>query len=215
MSVPSNASGDLLVDRVVELLRDRIVAARYAPGEPLPRRRLAEELNLGATVVGEALRVLRREGLVFHGRHGEICVCLHDHSLLLDAFELRYVLDGLAARRAAEHGGPLCAAAKKALADQRAAIAGSDIRRFASADIAFHDALLHGSGNALLPRCISLVRWTSLNAPWDGRRMRLAFSEHQTIFAAVRIRDAAEAERAAQAHIRLMIDDALRAALLA
>ena len=59
---------DLLVDRVVELLRDRIIEGSYARGEPLASRRLAEELNVDATVVGEALRVLRREGLVSRGR---------------------------------------------------------------------------------------------------------------------------------------------------
>jgi DNA-binding GntR family transcriptional regulator len=210
MTATFQLNGDRLVDRVVELLRDRIIEARYAPGEPLPRRRLAEELNLGATVVGEALRVLRREGLVYRGRRGEMRVAWHDRSLLLDAFELRCVIDGLAARLAAGHGASPGVALEKALAEQRTAIAIGDTRRFCWADIAFHRALLDCSGNVLLRSCVSIVRWTSRNASWDGREMRLELSEHEAILQAVRARDAREAERAAQAHVRQWIDDAGR-----
>lgn len=202
MTVTSDLGADLLVDRVVQLLRDRIIEGRYAPREALPARRLAQELNLGATLVGEALRVLRREGLVFRGRYGEMRVASHDHALLLDAFELRYLIDGLAARLAAGHGASPGVALEKALVEQRAAIASGNSRRFCWADIAFHTALLDCSGNVLLPSCVSLVRWTSRNATWDGQQMPEALSEHEAILAAARARNGGEAERAAQAHIR-------------
>jgi DNA-binding GntR family transcriptional regulator len=202
MTVTSDLGADLLVDRVVELVRDRIIQARYAPGEALPRRRLAQELSLGATVVGEALRVLRREGLVFRGRRGEMRVASLDHAVLLDAFELRYVIDGLAARLAAGHGASPGAALDKALVEQRAAIASGNTRRFCWADIAFHAALLDYSGNVLLRSCVPLVRSTSRNAALNGQQMRQALSDHEVILAAVRARDGGEAERTAQAHIR-------------
>ena len=202
MTVTSDSGADMLVDRVVELLRDRIIEARYAPGEVLSRRRLAQELSLGATVVGEALRVLRREGLVSRGRRGETRVASHDHALLLDAFELRYLIDGLAARLAAGHGASPGVALENALVEQRAAIASGTTRRFCWADIAFHAALLDCSGNLLLRSCVSLVRSTSRNATWYGQQMPQALSEHEAILAAVRARDGGEAERAAQMHIR-------------
>jgi DNA-binding GntR family transcriptional regulator len=202
MTVTSDSGADMLVDRVVELLRDRIIGARYPPGEVLSRRRLAQELSLGATVVGEALRVLRREGLVSRGRRGETRVASHDHALLLDAFELRYLIDGLAARLAAGHGASPGVALENALVEQRAAIASGNTRRFCWADIAFHAALLDCSGNVLLRSCVSVVRSTSRNAAWGGEQMRQALSEHEAVLAAVRARDGGEAERAAQAHIR-------------
>ena len=208
--VLSEVPGDLLVDRVVELLRDRIVAGHYAPGEALPRRGLAEELNLGATVVGEALRILRREGLVSRSRRGAIRVVSHDHSLLLDALEVQYLIDGLAARLAAGHGASPGLALDKALAEQGVAIASGNTRRFCWADIAFHAALLDCSGNVLLRPCVSLVRWTSRTASWDCRQMRVALSEHEAILTAVRAGDGDQAERAAHAHIRGRIDGVRR-----
>jgi DNA-binding GntR family transcriptional regulator len=129
-------------------------------------------------------------------------VASHDHALLLDAFELRYLIDGLAARLAAGHGASPGVALEKPLAEQRAAIASGNARRFSWADIAFHTALLDCSGNVLLRSCVSHVRWTSLTARWGGQQMPQALSEHETILAAVRAHDAGEAERAAQAHIR-------------
>jgi DNA-binding GntR family transcriptional regulator len=139
---------------------------------------------------------------VLRGQGGEMRVASQDHPLLLDAFELRYLIDGLAARLAAGHGASLGVAPENALLEQRAAIASGNTRRFRWADIAFHAALLDCSGNVLLRSCVSLVRSTSRNARWDGQQMPQALSEHEAILAAVRARDGGAAERAAQAHIR-------------
>jgi DNA-binding GntR family transcriptional regulator len=193
--------GDRLVDRIAELMRDRIMEARYAPGEPLPRRRLAEELSVGSTVVGEALRVLGREGLVCPGARGEMRVTLHDRRLLLDAHDLRSAIEGLGARLAALRDESFDRALQRALDEQREAIEIDDSRRFVRADIAFHAALLDRSGNLLLRSCVALVRWTSRSAPLGRPRMRQALAEHEAILAAIRNRDPEEAERAARAHI--------------
>jgi DNA-binding GntR family transcriptional regulator len=192
---------DRLVDRVAELLRDRIIEGMYAPGEPLPRGRLADELNVGATVVGEALRILSREGLVLPGAQGKLCVARHDGSFLIDAHELRVVIDGLGARLAAQRGGSVERALQDALEEQRQALETGDPRRFVRGDIAFHAALLDGSGNVLLQRHIHLVRWTCRNATVDDRWMREVLAEHEAVLAAVLSRQPDEAERAAKAHI--------------
>jgi DNA-binding GntR family transcriptional regulator len=193
---------DRLVDRVAALLRDRIIEGVYAPGEPLPRRRLAEELNVGATVVGEALRILDREGLVCPGANGKLGVACPDRSLLMDAHELRLVIDGLGARLAAQRGRPVERALRDAIEEQRQALEMGDPRRFVRGDIAFHAALLHGSGNLLLPSHIALVRWTCRNDTVDDRWMREVLAEHETVLAAVLNQEPDEAERAAKAHIQ-------------
>jgi DNA-binding GntR family transcriptional regulator len=198
MDVP----GDRLVDWVAELLRDRIIEGRYAQDEPLPRRRLGAELNIGTTAVGEALRVLVREGLVLPGRRGEMRVARHDRALLLDAYELRGVIDGLSARLTAQRRVPVDRYLENALQDQHAAGDAGDSGRFMRADIAFHAALLNGAGNLLLLAQLPLVRWTCRNAPVGAQWMRQAIAEHEDIRAAVRDGDPEEAERAAKAHIR-------------
>lgn len=193
---------DRLVDRVADLLRDRIIEGLYAPGEPLPRGRLADELNVGTTVVGEALRILSREGLVLPGPHGKLCVARHERSFLMDAHELRVVIDGLGARLAAQRGGSVERALQDALDEQRQALETGDPRRFVRGDIAFHAALLHGSGNLLLQCQVALVRWTCRNATVDDRWMREVLAEHEAVMAAVLNQQPDEAERAAKAHIQ-------------
>jgi DNA-binding GntR family transcriptional regulator len=193
---------DRLVDRVAELLRDRIVEGIYAPGEPLPRGRLADELNVGETVVGEALRILGREGLVLPGAHGKLCVAGHERSFLMDAHELRAVIDGLGARLAAQRGGPAERALHDALDEQRQALVAGDARRFVRGDIAFHAAVLACSGNVLLQHHIApLVRWTCRTVTVDERWMREVLAEHEAVLAAVLSQQPDEAERAAKAHI--------------
>jgi DNA-binding GntR family transcriptional regulator len=193
---------DRLVDRVAELLRDRIIEGVYAPGEPLPRGRLADELNVGTTVVAEALRILSREGLVLPGAHGKLCVANHDRALLKDAHELRVAIDGLGARLAAQRGGSVERALQDALDEQRLALAAGDPRRFVRADIAFHAALLDGSGNLLLPFHIALVRWTCRSVTVDDRWMREVLTEHEAVLAAVLSQQPDEAEQAAKAHMQ-------------
>jgi DNA-binding GntR family transcriptional regulator len=193
---------DRLVDRVAELLRDRIIEGLYAPGEPLPRGRLADELNVGTTVVGEALRILGREGLVLPGAHGKLCVARHDRSFLMDAHELRLVIDGLGARLAAQRAGPVKRTLQDALEEQRQAFEMGDPRRFVRGGIAFHAAIMDGSGNLLLQRQIPLVRWACGKAPVDDRWMREVLAEHEAVLAAVLNQQPDEAERAAKAHIQ-------------
>lgn len=193
---------DRLVDRVAELLRDRIIEGVYAPGERLPRGRLADELNVGTTVVGEALRILSREGLVLPGAHGKLCVARHDRSFLMDAHELRLVIDGLGARLAAQRGGPVERMLRDALEKQRQAFEMGDPRRFVRGGIAFHAAIMDGSGNLLLQRQIPLVRWPCGRASVDDRWMREVLAEHEAVLAAVLNQQPDEAERAAKAHIQ-------------
>jgi DNA-binding GntR family transcriptional regulator len=193
-----------LVDHVMQLLRERIVEGRYAPGTRLDRGRLADEVNVGRSVIGEALRALDREGLVTTTPSRSMCVAAIDHSLLLSTYELREVIDGLAARLAAARGGPVLEAAlQTALADQREAAGRGDSRRFRRASIAFHSALIHASCNPLLISKVALVPWTArFAAPLAADRQPRAIAEHELILLNVCRHDGEAAEQAARAHVR-------------
>jgi DNA-binding GntR family transcriptional regulator len=64
MSAASEWPGGPLVDEIAGVLPERIIEGRYAAEAPLSQRALAKELAVARGVVGEALRMLRREGLV-------------------------------------------------------------------------------------------------------------------------------------------------------
>jgi DNA-binding GntR family transcriptional regulator len=196
-------------DEIAGVLRERIIEGRYAPGTPLIQRALAEELTASRGAVGEALRLLRREGLVDMPRPGAGArVIPADRSVLLSAYGVREVIDGLAARLAAGHAEPrLQERLAAALAEQRTAASSGHRRRYTRANMAFHAAIIDGSGNPLLHSHMWLVRSTSRAAVLLGlERMRHALTEHQAILTAVCGGQAEQAEAAARAHVRTTIE---------
>jgi DNA-binding GntR family transcriptional regulator len=208
MASRAERPGGHLVDEIVELVRERILQGRYSPGAPLSRRRLAEDLGVSPTLVGESLRTLQREGLVTVAPPGRGArVAAGERSTLLAAFALREVVDGLAARLAAHYGAEsleqtLC----EALGDQRAAIAEGDVRRYVRANIAFHAGMIEAARNPLLLGQLSLLRATAHGAAQlSAERRCLAIAEHEAILETVRARTPEDAETVARAHVRASI----------
>jgi DNA-binding GntR family transcriptional regulator len=208
MSTPQDWPSGRLVDEIAELMRERIIQGAYAPGAALSQRRLADELSLSRTVIGEALRTLERDGLVTVAPPGRgVRVASSDASPLLSAYALREVVDGLAGRLAALHAGPALEAILHAtIDDQRAAVEAGDDRWYTRANISFHSALIEGCGNQFLRGQLPLVRSTARSAGQlvPGRAAE-AIVEHAAIFDAVCRRRPHQAERAARAHVRATI----------
>src|SRR5207253_6186016 len=84
-----------------ELIREAIVDGRLEPGRRLKEEELARELGISRTPVREALLVLQSEGLVAAEPNRGATVRSHDAEDLDDLYQLRALLEGYAARRAA------------------------------------------------------------------------------------------------------------------
>jgi DNA-binding GntR family transcriptional regulator len=209
MSPASEWPGGSLVDEIADVLRERIIEGRYPAHARLSQRGLAEELSVARGVVAEALRALGREGLVDLGRASAgTRVAAPNRSVFLSAYELREVIDGLAARLAARHAGPAVEArCTVALEEQRLAVTSGDRLGFMRANVAFHATVIDGSGNPLLRKDLWLVRSTSRSAPQlEIERMRQAIDEHSEILAAISSGEPERSERAARAHVRATIE---------
>jgi DNA-binding GntR family transcriptional regulator len=209
MTFTSQWPTDPLVDEIAEILRERIIEGRLAPETPLTQGRIAEDLHTTRAVVGEALRMLDREGLVDRAQApGAMRVAAIESSVLLSAYVVREVLDGLAARLAARHGGPgIERRCRAALDDQRAAVNADDRLRYMRADISFHATFIDGSGNQVLRRQWSPIRFTARSAMLLAlARLRQAVQEHEAILGAVSRGEPTQAERVARAHVRATID---------
>lgn len=84
------------------LIRDRIRSGRLAGGSRLIAEEIAAELALSRMPVREAIRQLDSEGLVtIRPNRGAVVVELNAQELV-ELFEMRAVLEGLAARRAVQ-----------------------------------------------------------------------------------------------------------------
>lgn len=199
-----------LVDEVVDVIRDRIYEGDYLPGAPLRQEQLAAELNISRTPLREALRMLEREGLVKVAPGRGLRVVSADLQELLEAYEAREMVDGLAARLAARRGdGDLADRLATILDAQAAALSPWTPRDYTAANVAFHRALVEGSHNPYVIGQLPLVRMTSqIFTPLkliDAGRATSAVAEHRAIAAAVSACDESEAERLAREHIRTTI----------
>jgi DNA-binding GntR family transcriptional regulator len=84
------------------VIREAIVDGRLGPGMRLKEEQLASELGISRTPIREALLLLQAEGLVEAVPNRGAFVRAFEANDLWDMYELRAVLEGHAARRAAE-----------------------------------------------------------------------------------------------------------------
>lgn len=201
-----------LVDEVFQVLRERIYSGRYAPGESLPQVKIAAELHISRTPLREAFRMLEREGLVTVGANGTVRVISGDLQKLLAAYELREVIDGLAARLVAQRASHQVAErVEPLLVEQRAALDPWKPERYTEANVLFHAALIELADNPFLSGQSPLVRITAQvftpNALFSQGRVYTAIEEHVGIVEAILQGDAARAETLARNHIRHSITE--------
>ncbi|NMO92302.1 GntR family transcriptional regulator [Actinomycetospora sp. TBRC 11914] len=201
-----------LVDELAEVLRERIYSGRYPSGARLPQEGLAAELGVSRTPLREALRALEQEGLVTVDPGQGARVVSGDVGTLLQAYELRAVVDGLAARLAAQAvpGPSRCRELRHVIATQRAALDPWSPRTYTTANVDFHEQILHLSGNGFVIAQAPVLRMTAqvfapvaLIEPAHAVR---AIGEHEAIAGAIEAGDAPGAERLARAHIQTTID---------
>lgn len=196
-----------LADEVTEVLRERILRGDLAPGDRLRQEQLAAELDLSRTPVREALRALQRESLVVPERSGGVRVVERDPASLVAAYELREVVDGLAARLAARDlDDDVVVALERILEEQRAVLADEwSPEAWTRANTRFHGLVMEAGHNPYVLTLFPFVQMTSqVFRPMSvlGRdRAERAYDEHRAIADAVLDQDVAGAERLARAHI--------------
>lgn len=93
-----------VTERVIDELRERILDGKYAPGRHLQEAALATELDVSRTPIRDALRVLANEDLLVYYPNRGYVVRDIDITDVLDAFDARGALEGMACRIAAERG---------------------------------------------------------------------------------------------------------------
>ncbi len=201
------SDGTLLTESVHDSLQELIFSGELAPGSPLSVPALAARLNVSRTPVREAVQQLIYEGLATHTRNAGARVTLLDDDAVKAVFEVREVLDGLAAHNATLIATRATVAQlRKMVQVQRELLDGApDRHRDARLDLQLHTLIRDTSGNR--PLCDALSRldgqshlyrsdmWTTeLNR-------RLAVGEHDRIVAAIEAGDAEGARSAACAHV--------------
>ena len=95
------AEHENLDQKVYSILKDLIIERKLLPGKKIPQEKLARDLGISRTPLISALKFLEQEKLVESVPRRGFFVRLFSKEEMVYIFELREVLEGLAARRAA------------------------------------------------------------------------------------------------------------------
>ena len=145
-----------LAEAIVRL-REMILRAELVPGQRVAEAPVAEQLGMSRTPVRQALPLLAQEGLLTeHGKRGYVVRAFTPRDVL-DAIDIRGVLEGLAARRVAERGTSkafvrelrACLQDGDALLRKRS-IEASDEAPYAEMNVRFHGLILREAGSLIL-----------------------------------------------------------------
>ncbi|OLZ10503.1 GntR family transcriptional regulator [Sulfobacillus thermosulfidooxidans] len=194
-----------VAEEVYQQLRQAIVDGDLPPGHRLVERSLAESLQVSRTPVREALKQLMSEGLVSVDGHRGLIVSRLSVESIREAYQVREVLEGLAARLAAEnHYNPddmlrLEDALLKMESGQLSP------KEFDGVHGVFHDTIAKMSQNSYVIHCLqdlSAFRTRMVSLDWIPKtRVNTSLAEHRAIFDAIRNGQADEAEKQARGHV--------------
>jgi DNA-binding GntR family transcriptional regulator len=195
-----------LVDEATQALRDAILSGRLSSGARLRQEDLAVRLGISRTPIREALGRLQQEGLVEILPAAGVRVTRLELDEAVQLYDVREVLDGLAARLAAERRPPeSLARLERALGRMAQCLARGDANRWFPAHVAFHDEIFRASGNRRLQALSAVVRLSIRHFHplllTTATRLADAYREHRTIFEAIAAGDGAAAEGHARRHI--------------
>jgi DNA-binding GntR family transcriptional regulator len=142
-----------LVEQVYASLLDAISDGSMAPGVRVMQEDIAEQLAVSRQPVLQALRLLKKDGFVLDAPGRGVLVAPLDVARLVQIYQVRSALDGLAARLASRARYKLDA---QLISRGRTAARGQDIKAMMAADAAFHTAIYVASGNPLIAQSAQL-----------------------------------------------------------
>lgn len=186
-------------------LRNRILSGDLEAGASLNQEQLAIELGVSTTPLREALRSLESEGLVKSRSHRDVIVAPLDPHEMLELYEVRRHLDGLAARLAAQNSDE---EARGRIKDAAAEVTKKSQDPVA-ANRRFHRAIYLASGNDVLIELLDALwnrsdRYRRFNSGMADRPDVVA--EHRALADTVLSGDAEAAERLMLAHVQEAIN---------
>jgi DNA-binding GntR family transcriptional regulator len=197
-----------LGERVYDLLREDILSGHLGPGAELSEVALAERLGVSRGPVREALGRLSAQGLVTIQPRRGAYVSVLTRQEFLEAYQVREVLEALAARLAVTSLRPEDLAELEALqGEMLQAARDKAVRSFFDANHRFHLRLVSLSGNGRLIETHAQLtermgRYMARSLSLRGNLER-SLQEHREILDALRDRDGPRAAAAVGAHIHV------------
>lgn len=200
-----------LSHQAYQRIKRKIVTLELSPGAILDEASLQDELGLGRTPIREALRRLALEKLVVIMPRRGMFVSEIGITALQQLFEVRLVLESLAAQLAATRGtGEHWARMEAVLTDMPEGDE-TDNLALITVDEACHQIIFEAAGNEFLGDTLNTMYALSLRL-WHFSLanigdMQAAVKEHKRILCALKEGDGNEAARLMEKHIRAFQDE--------
>ncbi len=183
-------------------IQRRILTGESKPGQRLSQQSLARELGVAQGTVRESLLELHWLGLVESVDHLGVFVDTLDAARICEAYLVREVMEGLAARLACGHASRADIAELRCMADDIYKLAQEkDGGSTASLDRQFHLHITELSRNGTLIRLSQTTRVLGMTVR-AFRDPEIIHVEHLRIVEAIEHNFADEAERLARTHVQ-------------
>lgn len=196
-----------LVQQVYDAVFTEITEGKLPPNSRLIQEELADAYGVSRQPVQQALLLLRSHGIVSDAPGRGLLVLPLEVGFVRHLYEVRAVLEGLAARLAAGNSAGISMADGASLMTAgRAAVRSHSVAQQIAADLAFHRFLYDASGNPLIQETTA-PHWNHMQRVMgdvlrgDDAMPGIIWDEHAAILEAVLAGHADAAETLARCHI--------------
>lgn len=199
-------------------IRHRILAGELHPSTPLSEYQLAATLNLSRTPVREAIKALEKEGLVWSiPNKGTFVAELSAHDIM-EIYQVRERLEGLAARIAAEQmSAKDIQLLEKEIALSNEFVASGQVDEIFQCDIRIHKLIISSTQNSRLGTILATLddQMHRVRAlfPQYPDWLQATMQDHAVIVEKIKEHDGGGAENAMESHLRFACDRAVRIVL--
>jgi DNA-binding GntR family transcriptional regulator len=196
---------------VTEALRAAILAGEYAPRQRLVEIDLCERFGTSRFILRSALQQLAAQGLVEVQRNRGARVREVSFAEAIEITEVRILLEGLLAARAAERvTKPDLATLRTIVKDMRTAVAKSELLTYSELNARLHAAIREIAAHDTAARLLRQLRDQTVRHQFSlslvPGRSAVSLPQHEAIVAAISARDAERAERAMRGHLQSVIE---------
>lgn len=209
----SEFDGTSRAEYAYRMLLDAIHEQKLKPGERVREDEVSRMLGISRTPVRQALHKLQTRGLLTQAPGRGLLVAELDRQQIVELYAMRELLEGAAARLAAQHASfSDIGAMRRVLQEFRKAA--PDARRLARINRLFHATVHEAAHNRYLSQslddfsdALALLRGTTFSVKG---RWKAELAENTELVDAIEKRDPEAAELAARQNMRNALDVRLR-----
>jgi DNA-binding GntR family transcriptional regulator len=190
---------------VADAIRDAILKGRIRPGERLKEDVIAGELEVSRTPVREAIAMLQAEGVVEAPQHRGAQVRSYTPSELEEIYDLRSILEGYAASRAATRITRAELTKMRRSCEAMEKLQPDDLEHLVRENHVFHHTILDAADAKRLEAMVHQISAVPLiyqsYAWYTPEQLHLSLEYHSRVLDALEKHDAERAERDMRHHL--------------